>query len=323
MEERRMNETMQRIARVIENVERVVVGKRQEIELSLVALFASGHVLLEDVPGVGKTMLVKAIARSLGADFKRIQFTPDLLPSDVTGVSIYNQKTQQFEFRSGPIMANVVLADEINRTSPKTQSALLEALEEGSVTIEGKSLVLSKPFFVMATQNPVEYAGTYPLPEAQLDRFLFRLQLGYPKPDEELDVLKRLEKQHPIQELSPVMETEEVIQLQEEIKDVFVEDNVKAYIVEIVNLTRKHQKVELGVSPRGSIAMMKAAQAYAMIQGRDYVIPDDIKTLAPFALSHRLILTAEAKMSGTDHEEIIHDVLQQAKVPVIRKELLT
>ncbi|MDY7221099.1 MoxR family ATPase [Halalkalibacterium halodurans] len=318
-----MNETMQRIARVIENVERVVVGKRQEIELSLVALFASGHVLLEDVPGVGKTMLVKAIARSLGADFKRIQFTPDLLPSDVTGVSIYNQKTQQFEFRSGPIMANVVLADEINRTSPKTQSALLEALEEGSVTIEGKSLVLSKPFFVMATQNPVEYAGTYPLPEAQLDRFLFRLQLGYPKPDEELDVLKRLEKQHPIQELSPVMETEEVIQLQEEIKDVFVEDNVKAYIVEIVNLTRKHQKVELGVSPRGSIAMMKAAQAYAMIQGRDYVIPDDIKTLAPFALSHRLILTAEAKMSGTDHEEIIHDVLQQAKVPVIRKELLT
>ncbi|MED3645323.1 MoxR family ATPase [Halalkalibacterium halodurans] len=318
-----MNETMQRIARVIENVERVVVGKRQEIELSLVALFASGHVLLEDVPGVGKTMLVKAIARSLGADFKRIQFTPDLLPSDVTGVSIYNQKTQQFEFRPGPIMANVVLADEINRTSPKTQSALLEALEEGSVTIEGKSLVLSKPFFVMATQNPVEYAGTYPLPEAQLDRFLFRLQLGYPKPDEELDVLKRLEKQHPIQELSPVMETEEVIQLQEEIKDVFVEDNVKAYIVEIVNLTRKHQKVELGVSPRGSIAMMKAAQAYAMIQGRDYVIPDDIKTLAPFALSHRLILTAEAKMSGTDHEEIIHDVLQQAKVPVIRKELLT
>ncbi|BAB04323.1 MoxR family ATPase [Halalkalibacterium halodurans] len=318
-----MNETMQRIARVIENVERVVVGKRQEIELSLVALFASGHVLLEDVPGVGKTMLVKAIARSLGADFKRIQFTPDLLPSDVTGVSIYNQKTQQFEFRPGPIMANVVLADEINRTSPKTQSALLEALEEGSVTIEGKSLVLSKPFFVMATQNPVEYAGTYPLPEAQLDRFLFRLQLGYPKPDEELDVLKRLEKKHPIQELSPVMETEEVIQLQEEIKDVFVEDNVKAYIVEIVNLTRKHQKVELGVSPRGSIAMMKAAQAYAMIQGRDYVIPDDIKTLAPFALSHRLILTAEAKMSGTDHEEIIHDVLQQAKVPVIRKELLT
>ncbi|WP_017729395.1 AAA family ATPase [Halalkalibacterium ligniniphilum] len=316
-----MELTVERIKSVVANIERAVVGKRQEIELSLVALFSGGHVLLEDVPGVGKTMMVKAIARSLGADFKRIQFTPDLLPSDVTGVSIYNQKTQQFEFRPGPVLANIVLADEINRTSPKTQSALLEALEEGSVTVDGDSLILEKPFFVMATQNPVEYAGTFPLPEAQLDRFLFRLTLGYPSVEEEVEVLKRLEKKHPIDEVRPVMTTEEVVHLQGLVQEVYVDDHVKEFIVEIVNGTRRHDAVELGVSPRGSIALMKAAQAYAMLDGRDFVLPDDVKYLAPYTLGHRLILTAEAKMMNIEHEQIVREVLEKTRVPVIRKEL--
>lgn len=261
-----METATKRINEVIENIEQVVVGKRNEIKLSLVALFAGGHVLLEDVPGVGKTMMVKAISKSLGAEFKRIQFTPDLLPSDVTGVSIYNQKTQQFEFRRGPIMSHIVLADEINRTSPKTQAALLESLEESSVTVDGETIKLEKPFFVMATQNPVEYAGTFPLPEAQLDRFLMKLKLGYPDELEEFEVLSRVQYNHPLDQLEAVISTNEVLSIQEEVLNVFVSDDVKSYIVELVQATRRNRYVELGVSPRGTIALMKAAQAYALLK---------------------------------------------------------
>ncbi|MBP3953069.1 AAA family ATPase [Bacillus suaedae] len=316
-----METNLMRVRDIIENIERVVVGKRKEIELSLVSLFAGGHVLLEDVPGVGKTMMVKAIARSLGADFKRIQFTPDLLPSDVTGVSIFNQQTQQFEFRRGPIMANVVLADEINRTSPKTQAALLESLEEGSVTVDGETIKLERPFFVMATQNPVEYAGTFPLPEAQLDRFLLKLKLGYPDELDEFEVLNRLQHEHPLERLVPVMSTEEVINIQKKVIDVHVGDDLKGYIVDLVQQTRKNRFVELGVSPRGTIALMKASQAFAYIQGRDYVIPDDVKHLAPYVLAHRLILTAESKMTNRTEEQVIYAILEQTRVPVQQRRL--
>lgn len=246
------------IETIIENIERVVVGKRQEISLSLVAILAGGHVLLEDVPGVGKTVMVKAIAKSFGAHFKRIQFTPDLLPSDVTGVSIYNQKSQEFEFRRGPIMANIVLADEINRTSPKTQSSLLEALEEGHVTIDGDTHAIEQPFFVMATQNPIEYAGTFPLPEAQLDRFLLKIKLGYPNPDEELDILNRLENHHPLDQITPVLDTADLLELRAQVGSVYIDEAMKSYLVQIVQETRNDELISLGVSPRGSIALLKA-----------------------------------------------------------------
>ncbi|WP_233275770.1 AAA family ATPase [Salibacterium aidingense] len=305
---------------VIENIERVVVGKREEIELSLTALLAKGHVLLEDVPGVGKTMMVRAIARSIGADFKRIQFTPDLLPSDVSGVSIYNQKTQSFEFRAGPVMSNVVLADEINRTSPKTQSALLEALEEGSVTIDGQTRKLEEPFFVMATQNPIEYGGTYPLPEAQLDRFLFKLKMGYPSYEEELDVLNRVEQKHPIEELAEVLSLTDILEMQKNTAGVYVDDAVKQYIISIVNETRTHRDVQLGVSPRGSIALMKASQAYAFLQGREYVIPDDVKHLSPVTLSHRIILRSDLQMVEKDGEDVIREIVSTLRVPLSNKE---
>jgi MoxR-like ATPase len=303
------------ILKLVENVEKVVVGKRREIELSLIAILSGGHVLLEDVPGVGKTMMVRAIARSLGADFKRIQFTPDLLPSDVTGVSVFNQKTMEFQFRPGPVMTNIVLADEINRTSPKTQAALLEALEEGSVTTDGETRELQQPFFVMATQNPIEYGGTYPLPEAQLDRFLFKFQIGYPTKSEELEVLNRVEKQHPIETLQSVMELETLLSMQAEVKKVYVQKNVKEYIISIVNATRHHHSVYLGASPRASIALMKAGQAFAYIQNRDYVIPDDIKYLAPFTLRHRIMLSSDAKLSDTTTERIVKDVIDQVRIP--------
>ncbi|KMK74419.1 AAA family ATPase [Alkalihalobacillus pseudalcaliphilus] len=311
------------INQIIENIERTVVGKRKEIELCLTALLADGHVLLEDVPGVGKTLLVKSMAQSIGAEFKRIQFTPDLLPSDVTGVSIYNQQSQSFTFRPGPIMANIVLADEINRTSPKTQSALLESLEEASITIDGETRHLSKPFFVMATQNPVEYAGTFPLPEAQLDRFLIKLQIGYPSINEELEMLSRIEEGMMDDGIAPVLTTEQILALQEEVNRVRVDVQVKSYIVRLTHATRAHRSVDLGVSPRGTIALMKAAQAYALIQGRSFVIPDDVKHLAMNVLSHRILLTTDAKLANITISHILKDILKRTEVPVVKSRALS
>ncbi|MED4722336.1 AAA family ATPase [Bacillus atrophaeus] len=306
------------LGKAVEHIDKVMIGKRDIAILSLAAILAKGHVLLEDVPGVGKTMMVRSLAKSIGADFKRIQFTPDLLPSDVTGVSIYNSKTMEFEYRPGPIMGHIVLADEINRTSPKTQSALLEAMEEGSVTVDGKTMPLAEPFLVMATQNPVEYEGTYPLPEAQLDRFLFKLRMGYPSVEEELEVLALQEKSHPIETLEPVITKEQFVRLQQEVQDVQVDASIKAYIVDLTHKTRQHPSVYLGVSPRGSIALMKAAQAYALMHNRDYVIPDDIQYLAPYSLPHRMILHSEAKFEGMQSEAVIREIISNAKVPVQR-----
>lgn len=306
------------IERILENIDEVMTGKRTVAELSLVALLAGGHVLIEDVPGVGKTMMVRALAKSISAELRRIQFTPDLLPSDVTGVSIYNPKEMEFNFRPGPIMGNIILADEINRTSPKTQSALLEGMEENSVTVDGVTHKLEKPFFVMATQNPIEYEGTYPLPEAQLDRFLLKMKMGYPTLNEEIEVLNRAQKVPPIDELEPVIDLFELQQIQTEIMDVYVDASIRRYIVTLTNKTRAHPKVYLGVSPRGSIALMKAAQALAYIRGRDFVLPDDIQYLAPFVFTHRIILKSESRYEGISTEEIVNEVIEAVPVPIQR-----
>ncbi|WP_407272626.1 AAA family ATPase [Radiobacillus sp. PE A8.2] len=308
-----------KISKVLSNINKVMVGKDEPATLSLVAMLAEGHVLIEDVPGVGKTMLVRALAKSLDCDFKRIQFTPDLLPSDVTGVSIYNPKELQFEFRGGPILGNIVLADEINRTSPKTQSSLLEGMEEKSVTVDGKTIPLNQPFFVMATQNPIEYEGTYPLPEAQLDRFLLKLSMGYPTPKEELEMLGKTSREHPIKSIDAVMTKDELVAIQKQVKDVFMDTTIQQYIINLVTATRANESVYLGVSPRGSIALMRAAKAYAFIHDRDYVLPDDVKYLAPFVLSHRLILNSEAKFEGITAQMIIGEILEKVSIPV-RKE---
>ncbi|WP_059105367.1 AAA family ATPase [Shouchella shacheensis] len=316
-----MQQRMEKLNQIIENVERVVIGKEQEIKLSLVALLAGGHVLLEDVPGVGKTMFVRAMAKTIGGSFKRIQFTPDLLPSDVTGVSIYNQKLQEFQFREGPVMANVVLADEINRTSPKTQSALLEALAEGNVTIDGRTMKLEQPFFVMATQNPVEYAGTFPLPEAQLDRFLIKIEMGYPTLEQEFELLTRVEQSHPIDQIEAVVQPEEVVELQRMVRAVFVDQHVKTYLLHIIHATRTSRDIELGASPRAAIALMRVAQAYAFVSGRDYVKPDDIKEVAPSVLPHRIRLGNDSLMSDADPVQVLDDILTHIHVPVVRKGL--
>ena len=305
------------LTQVVENVEQVIVGKSKAVQLCLVALLCGGHVLLEDVPGVGKTMLVRSLAKTLGCSFKRIQFTPDLLPSDVTGVSIYNQKTNEFEFRPGPIMGNVILADEINRTSPKTQSALLEAMEEGSVTVDGITHDLPTPFLVMATQNPIEYEGTFPLPEAQLDRFLLKLNLGYPNQQDEIDMLGRQQLAHPIDALAQVTNLEMLQSMQQKVREVYVEESIREYIVQIATETRKHQAVYLGASPRGSLALFRAAQALAFVLGRDYVVPDDVKQLVPVTLTHRIILKSEARLGGTTAEQILQDILKGIPVPVV------
>ena len=299
-------------------VEQVLIGKHSEVELAIIGLAAAGHLLIEDVPGVGKTMLAKSLARATGCSFKRIQFTPDLLPSDVTGVSIYNQRTGEFEFRAGPIVAHVVLADEINRATPKTQSALLEAMEEHQVTVEGVTRPLPSPFIVLATQNPIEYEGTFPLPEAQLDRFLLRIHLGYPEPSQETAVLQRQMLRHPIEDLRAVTSAVELQQLQQAVRGVHVDSQIQRYIVHIVGLTRDHADVYLGASPRGSLSLMRASQARAMLLGRDYVIPDDVKALASAALAHRLIMSPEARMRNATAQAVVEGILHEVPVPGAR-----
>jgi MoxR-like ATPase len=300
--------------RTIGNIERVIVGKHAEVRLAIVALLCEGHILIEDVPGVGKTMLAKALSRSVGCTFRRIQFTPDLLPSDVTGLSIFNQKTQDFEFRPGPIMAQVVLADEINRATPKTQSALLECMEERQATIDGVSYPMQSPFLVIATQNPIEYEGTFALPEAQLDRFLLRIRLGYPKPMEELVILDEQKRLHPIESVQQVLPLDELRQMQVGVKEIYVDQGVADYIVRLVGATREHADVYLGASPRGSLHLYKAAQAMAAIHGRDYVIPDDVKQLAVPVLGHRLIVRSQASLREVDNDAIVREVL--STVPI-------
>ena len=301
---------------IIDNVQRVIVGKEDEIELMLVALLCEGHVLLEDVPGVGKTTLAKAAARSLGCTFQRIQFTPDLLPSDVTGLYFFNQKAQDFEFRPGPVITQVLLADEINRATPRTQSALLEAMQERQVTIENSTMPLPRPFLVLATQNPIELEGTFPLPEAQVDRFLLKLKIGYPSEQDENDILVRFERSDPLDELQPVTGPEELLEMQRAVRTVRVEDSVREYVVRVARATRDHPAVSLGVSPRGTMALYHTAQARAAIRGRAYVIPDDVKALAPHVLTHRIIINPQTRLRGRTPQEVVMDVVDQVAVPV-------
>lgn len=308
--------SVQAVAHIIsDNVERVIVGKRHEVLLVMVALLCRGHVLIEDVPGVGKTVLAKAIARSIGSTFKRIQFTPDLLPSDVTGVNVFNQQTSRFEFRPGPLMAQMVLADEINRATPKTQAALLEAMEEAQVTVDGVSHSLPSPFVVLATENPIEYEGTFPLPEAQLDRFLIRLSLGYPGRVGELEMLDRQHRAHPLDTLQQAVRVEDLVLAQGSIREIHVAPQVKEYIVSIVEATRSHDDVYLGASPRGSLALYNASRAWAAIQGRDYVVPDDVKMLAEQTLAHRVIVSPAARMKNVDSRAVIREILSRSHIP--------
>jgi MoxR-like ATPase len=307
---------VQRVAEtVIENVEKVIFGKRDAIELTVIGLFCQGHLLIEDVPGVGKTMLARSLAASIGCEFNRIQFTPDMLPSDVTGVSVFNQKNREFEFRPGPIMAQIVLSDEINRATPKTQAALLEAMAEQQVTVDGVTYPMAKPFLVLATQNPIEYEGTFPLPEAQLDRFMLRINLGYPSKDQEIDILDSQQYEHPINKIGQVVSVQELLNAQEALKEVYVDPLIKTYIVEIVNQTRRHPEVYLGASPRGSLTLYRTAQAHAAIRGRDYVIPDEIKALAPAALAHRMIVSPAARIKDVSSEAVLGDILASVPVP--------
>ena len=301
--------------RISENVDKVIVGKSAEVQLTVVGLLCQGHLLIEDVPGVGKTMLAKALARSIGTTFNRIQFTPDMLPSDVTGVSIFNQQTRQFEFRPGPIMAQIVLADEINRATPKTQAALLEAMEEKQVTVDGVTHILPGPFMVLATQNPIEYEGTFPLPEAQLDRFLLRLSMGYPSTASEIDVLERQQFAHPIEKLVQVVSVEELRAAQADVRKVYADPAIKSYLVELVTQTRKHPDVYLGASPRGSLALFRSSQARAALNGRDYIIPDDVKALAESALSHRIIIGPAARIKDVTSRTVVRDILASIPVP--------
>ncbi len=305
----------QLLQEIISNVEKVIVGKRRAVELAVTALISQGHLLIEDLPGVGKTMLARSLAKSVNCTFKRIQFTPDMLPSDITGVSVYNQKTGDFEFRPGPIMANIVLADEINRATPKVQSALLEPMEERQVTADGISYKMPSPFHVLATQDPIEYEGIFPLPEAQLDRFLLRISLGYPSLSDEITIMERQQLQHPIEQLGPVADTSDVLMLQETVKKTYMDNLVKQYIASLIEATRHHPSVYIGASPRGSLALFRTSQARALIQGRDFVLPDDVKAMAEAALIHRLILPATARSRDNNGQAIIGEILEAVAVP--------
>lgn len=301
--------------RLVQTVGQVIIGKRNEVRLAVLGLLSRGHILIEDIPGVGKTMLAKALSRAVGCTFSRIQFTPDMLPSDITGVSVFNQKSREFEFRAGPIMAQIVLADEINRATPKTQAALLEAMEERQVTVDGISYPLDLPFLVLATQNPIEYEGTFPLPEAQLDRFMIRIQLGYPSPAEELTVLSAQQYEHPIKSLQQVVSVQELVAAQDAIREIYVAEEVKRYIIDLVNASRQHPDVYLGSSPRGSLALFRTSQARAAMAGRDYVIPDDVKALAEVALAHRIIVGPAARIKEVSTRTVVQDVLAATPVP--------
>ena len=313
-----MNQVQSVVARVVDNVEKVIIGKTDEIQLILFALLCEGHILIEDVPGVGKTMLARAIARSIGCSFRRIQFTPDMLPSDVTGVSVFNQKTGEFEFRPGPIMAQIVLTDEINRATPKTQSALLEAMEERQITVDGVTYPMARPFLVLATQNPIEYEGTFPLPEAQVDRFMMRISLGYPTPKDEMAMLDMQREVHPIETIGQVIEVNELLAAQEAVKKIYVDDLIKEYIISLVTATRQHPDVYLGASPRASLALYKTSRARAAVLGRDYVIPDDIKALAEPTLAHRLIISPSARIKNVDPRAVVEETLGSVPVPGTR-----
>ncbi|HLJ97098.1 MAG TPA: MoxR family ATPase [Gemmataceae bacterium] len=304
-------------AKILGNIEKVIIGKRPQITLALVAYFCEGHILLEDVPGVAKTMLARALAKSVGCTFKRLQCTPDLLPTDVTGVSVFNQKTTEFEFRPGPLFAQTVLADEINRTTPRTQSALLEAMAEQRITVDGQTYALRAPFLVIATQNPIDHEGTFPLPEAQLDRFLVRLSLGYPGPEEESKMLQRLQHGHPIDQLAPIVSAAEVIACQQAVREVYVDDKVRRYLLEIVQRTREHDEVHLGGSPRASIALFRTSQAVAAISGRNFVLPDDVKRMVHPVLAHRLILRPESRLRKITPASVLNDIVPDVAVPIL------
>lgn len=316
-----MTDVTQIAKQIIANVETVIVGKRQQLILSLASWFVEGHILLEDVPGVAKTMLARAMARSVGCNFKRIQCTPDLLPTDVTGASVFNPQTTQFEFRPGPIFAQVVLADEINRATPRTQAALLEAMGEGRVSVDGTTHDLNPPFLVIATQNPVDHEGTFPLPEAQLDRFLMRIELGYPSMDEELAMLNLLKGEHPVNALKPVVSAQEIIACQHQVREVHVDEKIRHYILQIVHDTRQHEDILLGGSPRASIAVLRTSQAMAALRGRDFVLPDDVKRVVEPVLRHRLILKPESRLRRVTTVDVIHEIVSVIAVPTVAGEL--
>jgi MoxR-like ATPase len=309
-----MNE---KIDLLLENISKVIVGKYDVIKKAIITLIAGGHLLIEDVPGVGKTMLAKSIAKSINLDFKRIQFTPDLLPSDIIGVTVYNERLKEFEFKKGPIFSNIILADEINRTTPKTQSALLEAMEERQVTVDGKTYLLLEPFFVIATENPIEYEGTFPLPEAQLDRFFMKIEIGYPDKSDEIFLLSRVQIKHPIEDLKEVITKEDILNIQKEIKNVHVDDSLKEYIVQLGRSLRDDEDIYLGPSPRSLIVLMRVSQAKAYIEGRDFIIPDDIKYLFPSVMSHRIILKPESKLKGISENEVIERTILKVEVPIV------